>query len=250
MILKSIIYQIVSILAVGLYFVPILIVVGKKLWSAVPFRLFALYWLVSALVNLVEFIPLSARAMELYTVIYNLLDIPLVLTVFYFASSSAMVKKFTKITAPALLAIGVVNCIIRGFVSDSLEYVLGIELLIVLSVIIWEIILKLQQIRLTGYAKGLLLIFAALLFEYGTFVVIYIFDYLLPGTSSSTDNFLVYYLSSLVALPVAICGFLVKGIKTPPPVADRLGNQFSMGMREWSMPARRSFSEGGVNGES
>jgi hypothetical protein len=173
--------------------------------------------------------------MELYTVIYNLLDIPLVLTVFYFASSSAAVKKFTKIAAPALLAIGVVNCMIQGFVTDSLEYVLGIELLIVLGVIIWEIILKLQEIRLTGYAKGLLLIFAALLFEYGTFVVIYIFDYLLPGTSTSTDNFLVYYLSSLVALPVAICGFLIKGIKTPPPVADRLGNQFSMGMREWTM---------------
>jgi hypothetical protein len=173
--------------------------------------------------------------MELYTVIYNLLDMPLVLTVCYFASSSATVKKFTKIAAPALLAIGVVNCMIQGFVTDSLEYILGIELLVVLSVIIWEIILKLQEIRLTGYAKGLLLIFAALLFEYGTFVVIYIFDYFLPGTSTSTDNFLVYYLSSLVALPVAICGFLIKGIKTPPPVADRLGSQFSMGMREWTM---------------
>lgn len=235
MISKSILYQIVSILAVGLYFVPMLIVIGKKLWSATPFKLFALYWLVSALVNLVEFIPLPAAAIELYTVIYNLLDIPLVLTIFYFATSSAAVKKFTRIAAPALLAIGVVNCIIRGFNTDVLEYVLGGELLIVLGVIIWEIILKLQQIKLTGHAKGLLLIFASLFFEYGTFVVIYIFDYFLPGTSTSTDNFLVYYLSSLIALPVAICGFLIKGIKTPPPVTDRFENQFSMGIREWSM---------------
>lgn len=235
MIFKNIIYQIVSILAVGLYFVPMLIVIGKKLWSAIPFRLFALYWLVCAFVNLLEFIPLPVHVMELYTVIYNLLDIPLILTVFYFSTSSAAVKKFTKIVAPALLAAGLVNCIIRGFTTDALEYLLGGELLIVLGVIIWEIILKLQQIKLTGHAKGTLLIYAALLFEYGTFVVIYIFDYFLPGTSSSSDNFLVYYLSSLVALPVAICGFLTKGIKTPPPVADREENKFSRGFREWSM---------------
>jgi hypothetical protein len=210
-----------------------LIVIGKKLWSALPFRLFALYWLVCALVNLIEFIPLPDHVMELYTVIYNLLDIPLVLTVFYFATSSAAVKKFTKIVVPALLVAGLVNCIIRGFTTDALEYVLGGELIIILGVIIWEIILKLQQIKLTGYAKGMLLICAALLFEYGTFIVIYIFDYLLPGTSSSSDNFLVYYLSSLIALPVAICGFLTKGIKTPPPVADRVENQFSRNIPDY-----------------
>lgn len=231
--MKSIIYQIVSILAVALYFVPILIVLGKKLWPAVPFRLFAMYWLVAAIVNLVEFIPLSAYAMELYTVIYNLLDIPLVLAVFYFSTTDTAVKKFTKIVAPALLLTGLVNCIIRGFTTDALEYVLGGELLIVLGVIIWEIILKLQKIKLTGHAKGLLLICAALFFEYGTFVVIYIFDYLLPGTSTSSDNFLVYYLSSLVALPVAICGFLIKGIKTPPPIADRVENKFSRNIPDY-----------------
>jgi hypothetical protein len=240
MILKSMLYQIVSFLAVGLYFVPMLIVIGKKLWSAVPFRLFALYWLVCAFANLIEFFPLSAPALELYTVIYNLLDIPLVLMIVYFASADNAVKKFTKIVAPALLAIGLVNCIIRGFTSDSLKYVLGGELLIVIGVIIWEIILKLQQIKLTGHVKGLLLICAALLFEYGTFIVIYIFDYFLPGASTVADNFLVYYLSSLVALPVAICGFLIKGIKTPPPVTGRLENQVSGRFREWSM----------VNGES
>jgi hypothetical protein len=233
MILKIIIYQIVSVLAVGLCFVPIIIVIGKKLWSAVPFRLFALYWLVCALANLVEFCPLSGRALELFTVIYNVLDIPFVLAVFYFSTANAAVKKFTKIVAPALLAVGLVNCSIKGFTADSLKYMLGAELLIVCGVIIWEIILKLQQIKLTGQAKGLLLICAALLFEYGTFIVIYIFDYFLPGTSTVADNFLVYYLSSLVALPVAICGFLIKGIKSPPPVIDRLENQFSKGIPDY-----------------
>ncbi|MBO9202274.1 MULTISPECIES: hypothetical protein [Niastella] len=233
--MKSIIYQIVSVLAVGLYFVPMLVVLMKKLWSAIPFRLYALYWLICALANLVEYIHLSHSVMDLYTVIYNLLDIPIILTIFYFSSSSPVVKKFTKIAVPALLMAGLVNCIIRGFSTGSLEYVLGGELLIVLTVIVWEIILKLQQIRLTGQVKGLLFIYAALLFEYGTFVVIYIFDYFLPGTSTPTDNFLVYYLSSLIALPVAICGFLTKGINNPPqpPVGDRLENPFSRSIPDY-----------------
>ncbi|WP_207513045.1 hypothetical protein [Longitalea luteola] len=225
--MKSLIYQIVSIVAVGLYFVPVLIVIAKKLWPAVPFRLFALYWLVGALANVVEFIPLSARAMDLYTVIYNLLDIPFVLIIFYFSTTSVAVKRFTSLMAPALVAVGLVNCIFRGFTTDTLKYVLGAELLIVLGVIVWEIILKLQKIKLTRHAKGLLLICAALLFEYGTFVVIYIFDYFLPGVSSSADSFLMYYLSSLIALPVAICGFLIRGIKVPVPEADRFENQYS-----------------------
>ena len=232
MILKSIIYQIVSVLAVGLYFVPMLLVIGKKLWSAVPFRLFALYWLVCAAANLVEFLHLSTAALELFTVIYNLLDIPLVLAIFYISSEDTALKKFTKIVSPALLAVGLVNCMIRGFTPDALKYLLGIELLIVCGVIIWKIILKLQQIRLTGHAKGLSLICAALLFEYGTFIVIYIFDYFLPGTSSATDNFLVYYLSSLVALPVAICGFLIKGIKGPP-AGDFVENQYSKSIPDY-----------------
>ena len=234
MISKSIIYQIVSVLAVGLYFMPMLVVLMKKLWSAIPFRLFALYWLLCALANLVEYLHLSPRALDLYTVIYNLIDIPVALTIFYFSSTSPVVKRFIKIVAPALLVAGVVNCIFRGFNTDALEYVLGAELLIVLSVIVWEIILKLQHIRLSGSVKGLLLIYAALFFEYGTFVVIYIFDYFLPGISTSSDNFLVYYLSSLVALPVAIVGFLTKGIKTPPqPVADKMENPFNRSIPDY-----------------
>ncbi|WP_205511160.1 hypothetical protein [Longitalea arenae] len=225
--MKSIIYQIVSIVAVGLYFVPMLIVIAKKLWPAIPFRLFALYWLTCALANLVEFLPLSERAMDLYTTIYNLLDIPFVLIIFYFSTTAVAVKKFTRLVAPAMVAVGLVNCIIRGFTTDALEYVLGGELLIVLGVIIWEIILKLQKIKLSGHTKGLLLIWAALLFEYGTFVVIYIFDYFLPGVSSSADSFLMYYLSSLIALPVAIGGFLIKAKRTSARETDHFQNQAS-----------------------
>lgn len=231
--MKSSIYQIVAILALGLHFVPVLVVIGKKLWRALPFRLFALYWLADAMVNLLTFMPLPNETMELCTVIFKLLDIPLILSALYFSTTSRAVRKFTKLMAPALLAASLVNCLVRGFTINVLEYVLGSGLLIVTGVIIWEIILKLQRIRLSAYVKGLLLIYAALLFVYGAYAVIYIFDYLLPGKSSATDNLLMYYLSSLVALPVAIGGYLIKGIKTPPQTTERRESQFGMGITDY-----------------
>src|SRR5688500_2171727 len=109
MILKTIIYQIVAILAVGLHFVPLLIVIGKKLWSVMPFRLSALYLFICALLNLLALMPLAADTKEVCTVIYKLLDIPLILSVLYFSTTSTAVKKFTKLVAPALLAGSLVN---------------------------------------------------------------------------------------------------------------------------------------------
>lgn len=229
MILKNSIYQIVAILAIGLHFVPLLAVIGKKLWSAMPFRLFALYWLLCGLVNLLALMPLSAGTKELVAVIAKLLDAPVILFVLYFSTKSFAVKKFTKLAAPALLAGSLVNCIVRAFTIDALEYVSGAGLLIVSGTIIWEIILKLQKIKLTAQAKGLLLAYAALLFVYGANAVIYIFVYFLPGTSSASDNLLMYYLSSLIALPVTIGGFFIKDVKTPPQSGERLDTPFGKG---------------------
>lgn len=224
--MKSLIYQIVSIVAVGLYFVPIFIVIGKKLWSQIPFRLFALFWLVSALINLVGFLPLSKSASQLFTVLYNLADMPFLLTIFYFSTVSPAIKKFTRLAVPALLGTGIVTCIMNGFKFESLKFILGAELIIVLGVIIWEIVLKLQKIKHTRQERALLLIYAALLFEYGTYIVIYIFEYFLPHASSTIDNLLVYYISSLVALVVAICGFLTKGINAPQIASNEYENSY------------------------
>jgi hypothetical protein len=57
--------------------------------------------------------------------------------------------------------------------------------------------------------KALLFIHAALLFEYGTYIVVYIFDYFYVDTAV-LDNYLIYYLSTLIAIMVACFGLLQK----------------------------------------
>lgn len=213
--MKNLLYQVVSYIAVATYFLPIIIVAVKRLWPVIPFLLFALYWLLGGLVNLIEFIPLSKQAIELITVIYNMLDMPVVLAIFYFSTSSASIKKFNKAAAISYTVLTLVNSFAKGLHYDALKYLLGVGLLLVLTSIVWEIVAYLQKIKHTSQEKGLLFIYAAMLFEYGTYVVIYIFDYFLPGVSTSTDNYFVYYISSLVAVSVAACGFLTKGLRVP-----------------------------------
>lgn len=230
--MKNQLYQVVSFVAVGAYFVPIIIVMIKRLWPLLPFLLFALYWLLGGLVNLIEFIPLPKSAIELITVIYNMLDMPVVLSIFYFSTSSASIKKFIRIAMPGYALLTLVNCMVKGLNYDALKYVLGIGLLLVLVSVVWEIILYLQKIKHSSQDKALLFIYAAMLFEYGTYIVIYIFDYFLPGVSTTTDNFFVYYISSLVAISVAVCGFLTRGLKAP---RHSFENAFNRKISEYSL---------------
>lgn len=214
--MKNLIYEIVSVLAIASYFVPLAIVLLKKMWQITPFLLFALYWAIGGLVNLVDHIGVSARTVELTTVLYNIFDMPAVMYILHKTTSSATVKKFTGIAAPGLLATEIINCVIRGLNYEALKYTLAIGLVLVLTLIVWEIILYLHKIVHSGRERGLLFIYAALLFEYGTYIIIYIFDYYLEHFSSTADNYLVYYISSLIAIVIATCGYLTKGINKKP----------------------------------
>ncbi len=219
--MKNLIYEIVSVLAIVAYFVPLAIVLLKKMWQVTPFLLFALYWVVGGLVNLTDYAGFSSRTSEIITVVYNILDMPVVMFILHKTTSSPGVRKVTGVAVPVFLAAEIVNSIIRGLNYEAIKYTLAVGLLLVLVLIVWEIILYLQKIEHTGRERGLLFIYAALLFEYGTYIIIYIFDYYLQHISSTVDNYLVYYVSSLIAIVIATCGYLTKGINKKPGFLNR-----------------------------
>jgi hypothetical protein len=171
---------------------------------------------IGGLVNLVDHMGFGTRAVEITTVLYNIFDMPAVMFILHKTTSSSILKRFTAIAAPGFLAAEIINTAIRGLNYESLKYTLAVGLLLVLTLIVWEIILYLQKIVHSGRERGLLFIYAALLFEYGTYIIIYIFDYYLEHISSTVDNYLVYYISSLIAIVIATCGYLTKGISKKP----------------------------------
>lgn len=202
-------YQIVSVAAVVSYFIPLLIVLLKRLWNDRFFTLYAAYWTMGGLINITDFIPnFPEQANYTISVIYNILDVPFILAILYYTSNSILVRKFTSMAIIAAGTTEIIGIVMHGLTYDALKYSLGLGIALVLVVVIWEIIRYLQKVEHSNRQNAKIFIYAALLFEYATFIMIYIFDYFVDS-SDREDNFLIYYISSLVALFLASCGYLL-----------------------------------------
>lgn len=222
---KSQIYLVVSVLTVVMSFVPALIVLLKKLWQATPFQYFAIYWIINGLMNIMFLVEgLNKRFIEVASVIYNALDIPMMVGIIYFAAFSPAIKKFIRIGLVVFVLFEIVCLASSGLRYDALKYALGLGLIFILTTIIWQISLYLQQVVYATREKALLLIHGALLFQYGTYIVVYIFDYFLSGSSvaDNIDKFLVYYISTILSIGIGSSGLLLKGLhKLPATTALR-----------------------------
>jgi hypothetical protein len=202
-------YQVISIAAVASYFVPLLIVLVKRAWRDQFFLLFAIYWTVGGAINLFDVVPgVSKHFLHNLTIFYNMLDIPFILGILYFTTSYNFVKRAAITGIVLLLLVQVVSIISGGISYDSQKYALGFGVGLVLCIVSMEIIRYMQKIEHSNRQNAKMFVYAALMFEYATFIVIYIFDYILIAQDRK-DSFLVYYISSLVAIIIASCGFLL-----------------------------------------
>ncbi len=204
-------YQIISFIAIAASFIPIALVVLKKLWREPPFLLIAIYWMLSGCINLVDKIPgISSKSLELVTIIYNMLDIPIILWIIYFTTTTLPVKKFTSLAAPILLIAQLLNFFIKGWNYDAAKYVLAAGLLSVLVTVVWEISMYMHKLEHTKHEKAMVFIHVSLLFAYGTFIMVYIFDYYINVSTSSVANLTIYYISTFIAIIIASIGYFEK----------------------------------------
>ena len=73
-----------------------------------------------------------------------------------------------------------------------------------------------QKLEHTAKENAIVFMHVSWLFAYGTFVIIYIFEYYVKISGSEIDNFLIYYISSLIAVAIASIGFGIKNGTTIP----------------------------------
>lgn len=202
-------YDIVSVAAIISYFIPLLLVIAKKLWSEPFFLLFAIYWSIGGVVNGCDIIPLFSKTACYYVgVVYNIFDIPIILSILYYTSTSRSIRNLIPYATAAILLMEVVGLLRWGFIFDALKYSLGAGIAVVLFIIVKEIATYMQQVEHTNRQNARMFVYAAVLFDYATFIVIYIFDYFVDH-SVIEDSLLIYYFSTLVAIFIASCGYLV-----------------------------------------
>ena len=207
--MKIQLFDIVSISAILSYFVPLVIVVVKRLWKDSFFLLFAVYWALGGLVNSCDIVPgFSKELCYQIGVCYNIIDIPIILAILYSTSSSTNVRRVLPFAAAGIIGMEIYGLASAGFQFDSLKYPLGVGIAVVLWVVVIEIIHYMQEVEHTNRQNARMFIYAAVLFEYATFIVIYVFDYFIQ-TTETEDSYLIYYFSTLGAILIASCGYLL-----------------------------------------
>lgn len=206
--MKIQLFDIVSVAAISSYFVPLSIVLFKKLWKDPFFLLFAIYWSIGGLVNICDLLPFSKSTCYYIGVFYNMIDIPLILAVLYYTSLSTRVRSIIPFAAAAIICLEVIGVSMQGFVFEALKYPLGAGIMVVIVLVVMEILRYMQMMEQSNRQTAKMFVYAAVLFEYATFIVIYIFDYYVDS-GETVDSYLIYYFSTLGAIIIASCGYLL-----------------------------------------
>lgn len=175
---------------------------------------FGIYGLMAAALNFLDLFPsIDYQIIERVNVFYNMIDIPFVMLMIYSVCRNEVVKKLIVFAVGLYIFLQLVFFFREGMKYDALKITLGYGLGIVLLAILYTLLTFFRKMGLSGQQVAYVVILCALLFDYGSFIVIYIFDYYVDGYNIN-DNLLIYYVSSIISMLIGSSGLLVNGAKS------------------------------------
>jgi hypothetical protein len=218
--INSILFDVVSSLAIVLCFVPFLFLGLKKMRQVNTYWVIGIYWLFNGLVNLptAGLIQSTGGQAMLQRInhFYTFTETPMVLLAFAFASTGRWKKQLIGVML-AFVAAESVLLAWRGYNISSCAWITGAGLVLVLSYSVaglWQYLKKMEHSR---FEDSMVFVYAALLFGYGSFLIIYIFAHYRTGpagvTYNETDSFLLYYISLLLSACVTCTGLGSYGLR-------------------------------------
>ena len=205
--LYSILYSIISHAAIICCFIPLLIIVYRKLQNEKAYLFTALYWLLNGLLNtptLLGFGTNHALNLEL-TLLYNLLDAPVVLLVFMF-STTGVNRKIIRWTLLAFLLFEASMIAWKGYNMTSSTIIIGAGTFFAIAFSIMKVMEYLQKMEHNSQENSMVFVYGSFLFDYGIFIVIYLFSYLGVGKNNFEDTFMIYYISMLISTLLSSLG--------------------------------------------
>jgi hypothetical protein len=221
--LKEQLNQIINTLALIAYYIPLLVVLYKKLGKDMPVLMFACYWALGGFINCLgsaSFVPLSA--FEVCRLVFNMIDLPFILYIFFLNTRVEKLRSLIKIIIPVYLFVEIMNGLFRGFNDNSFKYLVGVGVFTVITLVLMEIFYYFRKLDHTPREKAISFLFLAVLFEYAVYVYYYVYEYFVPG-DHKTDMQIIYYASTLIGIIIACFGFFAEGLKKkrPQPQAPR-----------------------------
>lgn len=196
----SLLNPFVSVIAIICCFLPFLLMLWRKLNYKTTYLLVCIYWLINGIANLPECLGQSDNStlQNQITLIYNLIDTPLVLLVFYF---SATHNKKRILSWLIILFMVFELCMVawKGHNFDSSTIIIGSGGLIILIFSIAGLAEYFNKIEHSSFEITMGFIYAAFIFEYGLSIIIFVFSYLNYKRETVNVNLFVYYLSVISA---------------------------------------------------
>jgi len=190
----------IAAIAILFSFSPLLLILIKKLSKEKAYTLIAIYWLLNGSTNLPEWLGQANNLALLndITLVYNLIDAPLVLLILYYSSTGT--KK--KLILYVLIMYLIFECMMifwKGHNFDSSAIIIGVGGVIILVFSIWGVADFFQKIEHSSFETTMGFIYAAFIFEYSLSIVTFISNYLNFKKETVDVNLFVYYLSVISA---------------------------------------------------
>ena len=210
-------YAIISNASIALCFVPFLFLSWKKIRQVRTYWVIGIYWLLNGVINLPDLdTPANNSLQEKVTQIYNLLDIPLVLLMFLFAAPGRRRKGHL---TWSLLLYSLAEILLfqwKGYAFTFNAVLVGSGLVLIFC--ITGLVQFMREMEHTSFENSMAFVYGAMLFAYGSFLLIYLFVHTHPGitTSGSKDWLLLYYTNLLLTTAVTSIGLWGYGVRQPP----------------------------------
>jgi len=185
------------------------------------YRVIGIYWLLNGLVNFTDlnfFGPFrNIDLQDRLTLYYNLLDTPLVLLLFACAGSGRH-RKLLFLTLLLFVAGELSLLGWKGYNFTSSTVIIGTGLLLILGYSITGLVQYMRKMEHTPFENSMGFVYAALLFSYGSFLIIYIFTHIRGNSEiNGRDSFLLYYISILLSAVITSLGLWSYGVRRRRP---------------------------------
>lgn len=215
--------MLVSNIAILCCFIPVVLLFFRKMRQVTTYRMIGIYWLFNGVINILNLDLFrhfrSNDLQERLTFYYNILDTPLVLVVFACAVRGK--HRQWLLRTLALFVAGEGGLILwRGYNFASSTMIIGSGLLLILAYSVIGLVQYMRKMEHTPFENSMVFVYAALLFAYGSFLIIYIFTHIRSNTEGSgRDSFLLYYISLLLSAAITSLGLWSYGLRHRPQIA-------------------------------
>jgi len=200
--------SIMTILTIIFFLMPAIVVTIKRLWKDKFLKLFGIYGILAAAINFLDVFKVPFVYIESLNVIYNMIDIPFVIFILYQITKNTLARKIMKLSMIFYAVWQVYSLVQYGLKYVSMKYTLGFGIGLIIIFTVYLLSTYVRRMELTKIHIAHMILLGSLLFNYGSFVIIYIFDYYVKDYNAA-DNLFLYYISSIVSMLMVTAGLFV-----------------------------------------